>query len=407
MIMRLLFQHGQNHTELRCQYGGGHEIRWSPYEQVLPILLQDTNGPCPLIALVNTLILTNDIEKRTVDLQEPAGPSRDLEPQAPPATAASSAQKEQQSVPGARRLNVAQLRSLLNLNIGGTVEVPQILSSLGDLLLDIPDTDSAVLNGLLESLPLLHTGLDVNPNLTTGGFDPEEMASQIFRVFGLNFVHGWCREPSGDADLDAVFARHQTFEALQEYLLTSAENTVQKTHIEAWVQDNASQLTAHGLRRIDEKMQPDSLAIFFRNNHFLTLYKAHNQDLYLLITDDAFLKHANYVWQSINSVSGGDDLYFAGDFTPLMDGADPGEAAGVDESLVFAKQLQEKEDIAYAQKLQLSYKKRAEKTPFSGAGEGPDPSLPQLEDKKMLLKKSSKGLSKEARSKKKDTCVIT
>ena len=34
-------------------------IEWSESKDRIPILLQDKNGPCPLIALVNTLVLRN------------------------------------------------------------------------------------------------------------------------------------------------------------------------------------------------------------------------------------------------------------------------------------------------------------------------------------------------------------
>lgn len=40
-------------------------IEWSETTLRTPILLQDKNGPCPLIALVNTLVLHNAAIKNT------------------------------------------------------------------------------------------------------------------------------------------------------------------------------------------------------------------------------------------------------------------------------------------------------------------------------------------------------
>ena len=45
-------------------------ILWSEYDHHALILLQDENGPCALIALVNTVILKHQIESRKVAFGE-------------------------------------------------------------------------------------------------------------------------------------------------------------------------------------------------------------------------------------------------------------------------------------------------------------------------------------------------
>lgn len=39
------------------------------------------------------------------------------------------------------------------------------------------------------------------------------------------------------------------------------------------LEDSASQLTYHGLCELNSKMKEGELAVFFRNNHFSTIYK--------------------------------------------------------------------------------------------------------------------------------------
>ena len=42
---------------------------------------------------------------------------------------------------------------------------------------------------------------------------------------------------------------------------------------ECFLEETANQLTYHGLCELNAKLQEDELCVFFRNNHFSTLYK--------------------------------------------------------------------------------------------------------------------------------------
>ena len=42
---------------------------------------------------------------------------------------------------------------------------------------------------------------------------------------------------------------------------------------EAFLDQSATQLTFHGLCELNSHMKNDDLLVFFRNNHFSTLYK--------------------------------------------------------------------------------------------------------------------------------------
>lgn len=348
-------------------------IRWSQYEQVTPILLQEENGPCPLIALVNTLLLKSDIDARTSGLDEES--------------------REGLSTPHASTSHdTTKLRDLLKRKVGEKVALSDVLATLGDLLLDVTAADSAVINNILESLPLLHTGLDVNPDLTSGGFPENDLASQIFTVFGLEYHHAWCWQPTLDSAADLVFSEYKTFDSIQDSLLGSAPGVGDhlKQEVRMWLEENSTQLTPYGLEKLDLAVKPDLVVIFFRNNHFSTIYKANNHDFYLLITDTAFTKLNKYVWQSLISASGSEDLYFTGDFLPIVDSDDYNVDNNEDEDIALVRRLQEQEDSEYAERLQKKFNTRKPKSQGTTVSEAVE----------------AKTDTKDKKKKKKGGCVI-
>ena len=54
---------------------------------------------------------------------------------------------------------------------------------------------------------------------------------------------------------------------------------------------------------LNSVMKDGQLAVFFRNNHFSTLCKE-NSVLYLLVTDQGFLKEPKVVWETLSSIDG-------------------------------------------------------------------------------------------------------
>lgn len=70
-----------------------------------------------------------------------------------------------------------------------------------------------------------------------------------------------------------------------------------------WLDETSNQLTHYGLRSLDEGLQDEQLAVFFRNNHFNTIYKRGN-GLYLLVTDLGYLSEPGVVWEKLDDVDG-------------------------------------------------------------------------------------------------------
>lgn len=344
-------------------------IRWSldynslndDYKLETPILLQDKNGPCPLIALVNTLLLKYELNQRNYDdFTEP-----DLLSQS-------------------KNSSLVELKILLagHEAATGSIKLDVLLSQIGEMVL-IFKKDKPMnyeVDNLLALLPLLHTGLSVNPNLMNGNFDETNLSTDLFRLFDLKFKHGWCINQIdsedvvwettganiGDDDnyskLIELFNQLQTFDAIQDYLLLGESTNISKIDllknqllIKKWLSLNSTQLTKIGLTRLNLDLRDEEFIIFFRNNHFNTLYKKNNNDLYLLITDSVINDKSNKItWQSLNSVTGKDDLFFNGDFLPVFD-----LDFGIDEDYLLTKQLQEEEDQRMAREIEEQQKKRS------------------------------------------------
>lgn len=330
-------------------------ICWSQYEQKTPIILQDENGPCPLLAIVNTLLLKEDIEARTVRL---ASPSEDN----------GSMHKTQ------------AIRNVLQSGDNNTVTMNHLVGTLVDYLRSFSGLDSATITVVESHLPALVSGLDVDLNLTDGTCSNEGLAHQLFEAFGIQFVHGWCREPDTGTASDAVFNDLQTYDALQDFQLR--ESTEVAAEVQEWLLANGTQLTTYGLKKLDQLMSADLVSVFFRNNHFSTLYKGTDHDFYLLITDREFGKHEKYVWQSLNSVSGGEDLFFTGDLLPIFEDATPHEvAAQADREM--ARMLQEEEDSAMAAALQKKLDKKPRRVENNAQKQTAE--APKKEEKKKKL----------------------
>lgn len=140
------------HPPQQVEYFYTKEILWG--SKKVNILLQNANGPCPLVALLNTLVLMH------------------------PETSGYTSNKTRISVKG-------------------------ILEYFGSFIIDDPssaENDKAEseknikdVHNVLKVLPKLVTGLDVDPCFDGTFSDCNEMA--LFRLYDVNIVHGWIVDP--------------------------------------------------------------------------------------------------------------------------------------------------------------------------------------------------------------------
>lgn len=283
-----------------------------------PIMLQNANGPCPLLALVNALTLSTpaDIETPLVETLKT---------------------REQISL---GLLLDAVLDELMSGRRGGSA---QTLPDVGDLY---------------SFLITLHTGMNVNPSFVSsepkttslidepigdsvnqfgtskhpGGFEnTREM--RLYSTFAVPLIHGWI-PPRDHVALGALERSAKTYEEAQTLLFREEEIEDKLRHqgltpeeqimledvasVKYFLATSATQLTTYGLQCISESLRPGSIAILFRNDHFSTLYKhPHSGQLLTLVTDMGYAGHDEVVWESLVDVNGEGCEYFAGDFRPV------------------------------------------------------------------------------------------
>lgn len=85
--------------------------------------------------------------------------------------------------------------------------------------------------------------------------------------------------------------------------------------------ENATQLSPFGLTQLTTQLAPGSVSIFFRNDHFSTLYKhPHSHQLFTLVTDAGYANHAEVVWESLVDVTGFNTEFLSGDFRAVGHG---------------------------------------------------------------------------------------
>ncbi|XP_042948829.1 uncharacterized protein LOC122281428 isoform X2 [Carya illinoinensis] len=82
--------------------------------------------------------------------------------------------------------------------------------------------------------------------------------------------------------------------------------------IQNFLKNNASQLTINGLFCLRDGLKERELCVFFRNNHFSTMFKF-DGELYLLATDQGYINQPDLVWEKLNEVNG-DTLFMTGNF---------------------------------------------------------------------------------------------
>ncbi|CAL5432932.1 unnamed protein product [Camellia sinensis] len=82
--------------------------------------------------------------------------------------------------------------------------------------------------------------------------------------------------------------------------------------IESFLKNNASQLTVYGLFCLLDGLKERELCVFFRNNHFNTMFKF-NDELYILATDQGYISQPDLVWEKLNEVNG-NTLFMTGHF---------------------------------------------------------------------------------------------
>lgn len=338
------------------------------------ILLQNENGPCPLIAAANALLLRGVLTLPSICIRNGAASTDDI----------------------VNMLAARVLKESPASKIGGDG---------GDQLLSEYHLDE-----LMSLFPSLQYGMDVNPKFTEGpnGYEYTKN-SAAFDLMGVELVHGWLLDPnstnyeagnkkivdivgsksynelaeivvmgsiassevkklqsqiqekkslleiySKDEKLDSSVDVHQSNndkaigtedknmkrcdsnvpdakksneeapvvskQSLEAELRQTEEQYEIQSHIaldgsivNKFLTETGHQLTLFGVYELHKHTQEDSTYVFFRNNHFATLTKANNA-LYLLVTDLGYANVKEVVWEKIDESSISGDTEYADEY---------------------------------------------------------------------------------------------
>lgn len=293
-----------------------YHIKWIQWkEENTPIITQNENGPCPLLAIMNVLLL-------------------------------------------AWKVKMPPMMEMI------TAE--QLMEYLGDYILDAKPKEISEIQRLnyeqnmSDAMAVLHklqTGLDVNVKFTgvrVFEYTPECI---VFDLLDIPLYHGWLVDPQINDIVKAV--GNCSYNQLVEKIIISKQSNRSELVGEGYVAEQflnstATQLTYHGLCELTSTVQEGELCVFFRNNHFSTMTKYKGQ-LYLLVTDQGFLTEEKVVWESLHNVDG--DGNFCDSEFHLRPPSGPetvyrGQQDQIDQDYMMALSLQQEQqsqDLNWAQ----------------------------------------------------------
>ncbi|XP_029919544.1 ubiquitin carboxyl-terminal hydrolase MINDY-1 [Myripristis murdjan] len=240
-------------------------VKWITWkEKKTPIITQSENGPCPLLAIMNTLFLR---WKAKLPAQTEVITTEDL------------------------------------------------MAHLGECVLSVTPREKADgmelnfqqnMSDAMAVLPKLSTGLDVNvrfTGVTDFEYTPECI---VFDLLDIPLYHGWLVDPQSPEMVAAVgkLSYNQLVEKIIDYKHSADSSRVSEGLVaEQFLEATATQLSYHGLCELNTTAKEGEISVFFRNNHFSTMIK-HKGHLYLLVTDQGFLQEDGLVWESLHNVEG-------------------------------------------------------------------------------------------------------
>jgi hypothetical protein len=248
-------------------------------------LLQGANGPCPIVALCNVLLL----------------------------------------------------KGVLSLpNNSEKVSFEYLVDSVANIMIDKNNTADAdeTLRSTLESsvqlLSSLNRGLDVNVSFTSvEGFEYTPEMS-IFDLVDVRVYHGWIVSEEdfsaypyvSQLTYDQAVEKVAAYEEVKAHALKCGDfdsaiegkkDVVEEGEaIAKWLESTKSQLTSDGLIQLHTTLQDGDIGVLFRNNHFSVIHKRENH-LFSLVTDIGFRRTSNAMWESLDQLNG-DALYLDSSF---------------------------------------------------------------------------------------------
>lgn len=244
------------------------------------IVMQSANGPCPVIALANVLLLRGEllsIEKLSCGRQD--------------------------AVVTATQLQHAVLEYITAKRQHPRPDFSETARKDGTLALFVQSPAFEQLRDRLRdqregprTMQRFYDGLFVEPiHDVVDGFASSEDAA-LFALANVKLVHGWLMDFESDRGEDLQNLRTQSCSELQ----VAATLDDQPLHAAAqeFLRSSQSQLTELGLMVLSTELQDHEYTVMFRNNHFGVVV-ADKGKLYTLVTDVAFTQRNDVVLQEV------------------------------------------------------------------------------------------------------------
>lgn len=271
------------------------------------VLVQNENGPCPLIAAVNTLVIGGS----------------------------------------------PIVMSLLDKTQVTTEE-------LGEMMQEVCN-DPGPRSAFRKFFPTLVEGLDINPRFNGTFAQTEEL--DLFSEFNLPLIHGWVITDSELPKKYAEVAEKAAKVNFDDFNLDLIQGLNDEEKAVDWfIKHNPSQLSHSGLIYLQSRLRPDVPAVFFRNNHYSTIL-LHNDVLYTLATDEG-LAYKPAVWEALMGIEGAGKLCDT-DFVPVQPEPDVSQDEAIARALAREEETgpdQLRRDEEYAKRLNQKQQQQQQRT---------------------------------------------
>ncbi|XP_038687943.1 uncharacterized protein LOC119987198 isoform X2 [Tripterygium wilfordii] len=153
---------------------------------------------------------------------------------------------------------------------------------------------------------------DVSETITSSVDDSEPMYEGEECILDSAAAVYEDREPVYEGEMVLAEQADESTSAASRVISKDEITAQQGELMRNFLRNNASQLTFYGLFCLQDGLKERELCVFFRNNHFSTMFK-YESDLYLLATDQGYINQPDLVWEKLNEVNG-DTLFMMGNF---------------------------------------------------------------------------------------------
>lgn len=352
-----------------------------------PLLLQNENGPCFVIALVNALLLRSE---RICEVET-----------------------DNSTI----HLFKTTLIELASSKPSRQVSVEAIYSFLVECIMEAPQNhqsqafaESEANTEILNILPLLNNGLQINPafdTITVSDFDSHTLPiNAILAGLRVELYHGFLMPQS----LLALLKEREikpTFNTCQDYLVAHLEDSIPDSvseQIKTFLTLNSTEFTNEGHATLMNDVPEDVIFILFRNDHYNTCIK-HNGKIHLLVTDIGYLSQQDIVWTELSVADGGNYFDAMFEVSKIGSNSQPSEVKDYEldqqEALdmLLAQQLQSQEDELISRSLQKKEQRSSQLQERK--------SIPQTAAPKPAAKSTKVHTRRTSQAKDKSSCTIT